>query len=57
VGNPVLVVPMGFTADRLPLSLQLAGRHFEEGRLLAVGRAFQQATDWHRQVPPMSVAH
>ena len=30
VGNPALVVPMGFTASGLPLSLQLAARPFEE---------------------------
>ena len=34
VGNPALVVPMGFTAEGLPLSLQLAGRHFDETTLL-----------------------
>jgi aspartyl-tRNA(Asn)/glutamyl-tRNA(Gln) amidotransferase subunit A len=51
VGNPALVVPMGFTGDGLPLSLQLAGRHFEESTLLGAGFAYQQATEWHRQLP------
>jgi aspartyl-tRNA(Asn)/glutamyl-tRNA(Gln) amidotransferase subunit A len=51
VGNPVLVVPMGFTADELPLSLQLAGPAFGEAAILRVGEAFQRTTDWHLRVP------
>jgi len=53
VGNPALVMPMGFTAEGLPLSLQLAGRHFDEVTLLGAGYGYQQATDWHRRVPAM----
>jgi aspartyl-tRNA(Asn)/glutamyl-tRNA(Gln) amidotransferase subunit A len=56
VGNPVLVVPMGFTADGLPLSLQLAGRPFDEATLLMVGHVYQCATDWHRLLPPLAPA-
>jgi hypothetical protein len=26
-----------------------------EARLLAAGMAFQQATDWHRQPPPLEI--
>jgi aspartyl-tRNA(Asn)/glutamyl-tRNA(Gln) amidotransferase subunit A len=52
-GNPVLVVPMGFTDGGLPLSLQLAARPFEEALLVRTGDAFQQATDWHLRVPPL----
>jgi aspartyl-tRNA(Asn)/glutamyl-tRNA(Gln) amidotransferase subunit A len=53
VGNPVLVVPMGFTEGGLPLSLQLAGRPFEEATLVRTGDAYQSVTDWHLQVAPM----
>jgi aspartyl-tRNA(Asn)/glutamyl-tRNA(Gln) amidotransferase subunit A len=52
-GNPVLVVPMGFTAGGLPLSLQLAGRPFEEATLVHVGDAYQSVTDWHLRVAPI----
>jgi aspartyl-tRNA(Asn)/glutamyl-tRNA(Gln) amidotransferase subunit A len=52
-GSPALVVPMGFTRAGLPLSLQIAGRPFEEALLFRVGDAYQRATDWHRQVPPV----
>ncbi len=53
VGNPALVVPMGFTGAGMPLSLQLGGRPFDEALLVRVGDAFQQATDWHLRLPPL----
>jgi aspartyl-tRNA(Asn)/glutamyl-tRNA(Gln) amidotransferase subunit A len=53
VGNPVLVVPMGFTDGGLPVSLQLAAAPFAEATLLRTGHAYQSATDWHRRVPDM----
>jgi aspartyl-tRNA(Asn)/glutamyl-tRNA(Gln) amidotransferase subunit A len=56
VGNPVLVVPMGFTGDGLPLSLQLGARPFEEALLVRAGDAYQQATDWHLRVPPLATS-
>jgi aspartyl-tRNA(Asn)/glutamyl-tRNA(Gln) amidotransferase subunit A len=51
-GLPALAVPCGFSAAGLPLSLQLAGRPFDETTVLRVGHTYQQATDWHRR-PPM----
>lgn len=57
VGNPALVVPMGSNAAGLPLSLQIAGRPFEEALLLKAGDAYQQVTDWHLQVPPLAARH
>jgi aspartyl-tRNA(Asn)/glutamyl-tRNA(Gln) amidotransferase subunit A len=56
VGNPALVVPMGFNAGGLPLSLQLAARPFEEALLVRAGDAYQQATDWHLRVPPLAAS-
>ena len=44
---------MGFTNDGLPLSLQIVGKPFDEATVLRVGDAFQQVTDWHRQLAPM----
>ncbi|MFL6574771.1 MAG: amidase [Burkholderiales bacterium] len=51
LGLPALVVPCGFDSRGLPLSVQLVGRPFSEALLLAVGGAYQRATDWHRRVP------
>jgi aspartyl-tRNA(Asn)/glutamyl-tRNA(Gln) amidotransferase subunit A len=53
VGTPALVVPMGFTASGLPLSLQVAGRAFDEQTVLNVGHAYQQLTSWHTAVPQL----
>lgn len=53
VGNPAMVVPMGFTDERMPLSLQLGGRPFDEALLVRICDALQQATDWHLRVPPL----
>jgi Asp-tRNA(Asn)/Glu-tRNA(Gln) amidotransferase A subunit family amidase len=53
-GVPALTVPCGFDPAGLPIGIQLAGRHWEEGTLLAVAHAYQQATDWHRRRPPLA---
>jgi aspartyl-tRNA(Asn)/glutamyl-tRNA(Gln) amidotransferase subunit A len=49
---PGLSVPCGFTSNGLPVGLQLAGRPFAEALILRVGHAYEQATDWHRRLPP-----
>jgi len=51
-GLPAVSVPCGLV-DGLPVGLQIIGPHFAEERLLAAAHAWQQATDWHRRVPPM----
>jgi aspartyl-tRNA(Asn)/glutamyl-tRNA(Gln) amidotransferase subunit A len=51
-GVPAVSVPMGFGAGHLPLGLQFVGRAGEENRILAVARAFQARTRWHRERPP-----
>lgn len=53
LGLPGLVLPMGFSAEGLPLSLQLIGRPFGEARLLQLGHAYQRETDWHTQAPSL----
>ena len=47
-----LALPCGFTAGGLPVSLQIAGRGYEEARILRIGWAFENATEWHRRRPP-----
>src|SRR3954470_22866930 len=47
-----LVVPDGFTATGLPLSLQIMCRPYDEATALRIGWAYQQATDWHERHPP-----
>ena len=49
-----LSLPAGFSADVLPIGMQLLGRPRTEATLLRAGTAFQQTTDWHRRTPPLA---
>jgi aspartyl-tRNA(Asn)/glutamyl-tRNA(Gln) amidotransferase subunit A len=51
-GLPGLSIPCGFGARGRPVGLQMVGSYFDEARMLAAAHAFQQATDWHKRVPP-----
>jgi aspartyl-tRNA(Asn)/glutamyl-tRNA(Gln) amidotransferase subunit A len=51
--TPALVLCGGFSKNGLPLGLQIVTRAFNDAQLLAVGHAYQQATDWHIRRPPL----
>jgi aspartyl-tRNA(Asn)/glutamyl-tRNA(Gln) amidotransferase subunit A len=53
-GIPAISVPCGFTDTGLPVGLTIAGPRFSEGRVLALARAFELATDWHSRRPPLT---
>src|SRR6266567_2173856 len=44
-GIPAISVPCGFTSSGLPVGLMIAGPRFSEGKVLALARAFEEATD------------
>ena len=50
---PALTIPCGFTAAGLPIGMQLVGPQWTEARLLAIGVAYQDATDFQRRRPPV----
>jgi len=54
-GLPGMSIPAGFAPSedgkRLPVGLQIIGNYFDEARMLNVGHAYQQVTDWHTQMP------
>jgi Asp-tRNA(Asn)/Glu-tRNA(Gln) amidotransferase A subunit family amidase len=50
-GHPAVIVPNGFREDGTPVSLTFLGGLFEEGKLLAVARAYQEATGFHLKHP------
>ena len=51
--TPTLALPMGFTQDGLPLSLQIAGRPFAEETVFRIGHAYERATPWHARHPDL----
>jgi aspartyl-tRNA(Asn)/glutamyl-tRNA(Gln) amidotransferase subunit A len=48
-----LAMPSGQSAG-LPLGIQIVGKPFAERDILRLGKAFQDATDYHRQAPDLS---
>lgn len=52
-GSPSLTLPCGFDPEGAPVGMQLVGAHASETKLLSMGSAFQSATDYHRQRPPL----
>jgi amidase len=55
-GYPDLIVPAGFTSDRLPVTISFFGAAYSEPKLLALGYAFEQATRARRlprHTPPL----
>jgi aspartyl-tRNA(Asn)/glutamyl-tRNA(Gln) amidotransferase subunit A len=50
-GGPALAVLCGFTVDGLPLSLQLAGRPFDDATVLRAGHSFEQASGFGTRRP------
>ena len=53
-GHPAVVVPNGFTDEHTPTSITFIGGLYKEAETLAVAKAYQDATDYHLQYPPMN---
>jgi amidase len=51
--NPSICVPSGYTAEGLPVGLQIVGRHREEFSVLQLAHAFEQATKSAHRRPPL----
>lgn len=49
-GLPAMSIPCGFSQG-LPVGMQLIGPHLSEERLLNLGYAYEQATEWHKARP------
>ena len=54
-GHPAVILPNGFRDDGTPVSLTFLGGLFEEGKLLAVAHAYQQATAFHLKHPVVPI--
>ncbi|MFM1886891.1 MAG: hypothetical protein RL026_2048 [Pseudomonadota bacterium] len=52
-GLPTISVPCGFTRAGLPIGLQITGPALGEAQVLALAKAYEAATPWHRQLAPV----
>ena len=53
LGLPCLNIPAGFGDNGLPAGLQLFGPRNSDGRLLRMGQAWHEATDFVKRKPPV----
>lgn len=53
-GIPSLTLPCGFSKEGLPVGLMICGPHFQESRVFALAKAYEQATQWHTMRPPLA---
>lgn len=53
VGLPAVSVPCGFTPEGLPIGVQIVGRHQDDLGVLQMAHAFEGATGFYRQRPPL----
>ena len=50
-GLPAISIPCGFTAEGLPIGLQIIGPHWREDWVFRLAHAYEQATGWHKRMP------
>jgi Asp-tRNA(Asn)/Glu-tRNA(Gln) amidotransferase A subunit family amidase len=50
-GHPCVVVPNGFDDKDRPTSISFLGNLYEEGKILQLAGAYQEATEWEEQIP------
>ena len=52
-GQPAASVPAGWTADGLPVGLQIVGRHLDDAMVLKAATAFEAARPWRDRWPAL----
>lgn len=52
-GHPCAVVPNGFNANGSPTSISFIGKLYGEAAILALARAYQEASEWDEKHPPL----
>jgi len=50
---PTVSVPCGFTSSGLPIGMQISARPGADEVALQVAAAYEQATAWHKRLPPI----
>jgi amidase len=54
LGNPAMSVPAGFSADGMPLAVQIIGRPNDEATLLSLAAQLESERPWADKRPPIS---
>ncbi len=49
--HPAISIPCGFTAEGMPVGMQLIARHWDEARLLEIAQFYESETDWQTRHP------
>jgi len=52
-GFPAISIPCGFNSGGLPIGLQIVANDFQERLLFRIAGAFEAATGFHDQRPPI----
>ena len=52
-GTCGISIPCGFTSEKLPIGLQIIGPKWGEECMFRVAHAYEQATSWHKEKPPL----
>ena len=52
-GHPCVVVPNGFSDEGTPTSISFIGKLFDEGKIIAFAKKFQDSTDFHLKHPKL----
>jgi aspartyl-tRNA(Asn)/glutamyl-tRNA(Gln) amidotransferase subunit A len=52
-GHPAAAMMAGLARNGLPLSVQFVGRYYDDATVLRVAAAYERATDWQKNKPPI----
>lgn len=53
-GHPCVVIPNGFSEEGTTTSISFIGNLFDEGKIIAAAKAFQDATNFHLKHPKLN---
>ena len=54
-GMPTIALCNGYTATGLPVSMQIAGRAFDESTVLRIAHAYERETEWRSRRPQLTL--
>jgi len=54
-GFPSMSVPCGFAKASTPIGMQIASGPFQEELIFSVAHAYEQATEWHKRKPHITI--